>query len=663
MSPSFERAYYSATIDEYMAASELEVLGRLVAQSEFSVELPQREAWRAEIHCLRHALSNFSRRGSVFLEFVVPRLGKRIDVVLLLDQVLFVLEFKVGQSTFARQDVDQVWDYALDLKNFHETSHQLEIKPALVITGVAGKMVEGAQRRGDNVTDPAVLTADRLEEFLLRSLGYVACEPMDGNQWQQGRYRPTPTIIEAASALYRGHAVDEISRSDAGAKNLAKTSAAVADIIESSRRDGLKSICLVTGVPGAGKTLVGLNVATQFQNPDSELHSVYLSGNGPLVNILREALTRDSVARARQRGEKRTKAQARQTVKTFIQPIHHFRDECLKDPEPPPEHVTIFDEAQRAWNAAKTADFMARKKGRLGFAMSEPAFLISCLDRHPDWAVVVCLVGGGQEINSGEAGIGEWLSAVQALYPAWHLFMPATLTDTEYAAGESLAALATRARVSFNDDLHLSVSMRSYRAEHVSSFVKQVLDLEVRQAAALYRAFASRYQIVLTRSVASARAWLRAQARGSERYGLVVSSQAQRLKPHAIDVRAPMDPVTWFLNDKADVRSCYYLEDVATEFHVQGLELDWAGVVWDGDLRFAKGQWEHHSFVGDRWQHIHKADRQMYLKNAYRVLLTRARQGMVIVVPEGAPDDPTRSSAYYDGTFEYLKSVGLAELN
>ena len=294
--------------------------------------------------------------------------------------------------------------------------------------------------------------------------------------------------------------------------------------------------------------------------------------------------------------------------------------------------------------------------------MSEPAFLISCLDRHPDWAVVVCLVGGGQEINSGEAGIGEWMSAVQTSYPDWHLFMSPTLTDSEYAADASVQALATRPNVSFNEDLHLAVSMRSYRAEHVSSFVKLVLDLELRHAAALYNTFSARYPIVLTRRVSTARAWLRSHARGSERYGLVVSSQAQRLKPHAIDVRSPMDPVNWFLNDKTDVRSSYYLEDVATEFHVQGLELDWAGIVWDGDLRLSKGRWEYHSFVGDRWQHIHKTDRQTYLKNAYRVLLTRARQGMIIVVPEGDSEDPTRTSAYYDGTFNYLKSIGLDEV-
>jgi hypothetical protein len=490
---------------------------------------------------------------------------------------------------------------------------------------------------------------------------HAAERPHEGT-WQAGRYRPTPTIIEAATSLYRRHTVHEIARHGAEGKNLSCTSEKVASIIRRARDTGCKSICFVTGVPGAGKTLVGLDVATRFQDAQSELHSVYLSGNGPLVAILTEALARDRIRQERLLGRTVRKGEARQAVKAFIQAVHHFRDEGLKDPAPPPEHVTIFDEAQRAWNQAKTADFMQRKKGQAGFRQSEPDFLISCLDRHGDWAVIVCLVGGGQEINTGEAGIAEWLEVVRTTYPHWQVHLSSQLTDSEYGASAAITALANRPGVHFDDDLHLAVSMRSFRAEHVSAFVKQVLDLEVEAAAALYRSFAASFPLVMTRSVDFARHWLRSHARGSERYGIVVSSQALRLKPHAIDVRAPVDPVNWFLNDKDDVRSSYYLEDVATEFQVQGLELDWVGVVWDADLRHRGAGWQHHSFVGDRWQHIHKADRQHYLKNAYRVLLTRARQGMVIVVPHGSADDPTRDPAFYDGTYRYLRGIGIPEL-
>jgi len=656
-----QRAYYTDTIADFLARDEAFVLGKLTEQSEFEVDISQRDAWLEEVRVLREALAAFTD-GEVFLEFVVPRLGKRIDVVVLIRGTVFVLEFKAGEKSFLRADVDQVWDYALDLKNFHETSRDRPIRPALVITGARGLLVEGVERVGDQVADPARLSGDRLGEWLAWLGRPRVEESVAGTDWQSGRYRPTPTIIEAATSLYRKHSVEEIARHDAGAKNLACTSAAVTSIIQQSRDLRRKSICLVTGVPGAGKTLVGLDVATRFQDAASELHSVFLSGNGPLVAILSEALTRDRVAQERRKGHSIRKGEARQAVKAFIQAVHHFRDEGLKDPSPPSEHVTIFDEAQRAWNLAKTADFMQRKKGRPGFTQSEPDFLISCLDRHQDWAVVVCLVGGGQEINTGEAGISEWLRAILHSYPDWHVHLSSQLADTEYAAQAAIEALAKRPLVSFNDDLHLSVSMRSFRAEHVSAFVKKVLDLEAEGAASLYSQFSARFPIVMTRSVDRARAWLRQQARGNERFGIVVSSQAQRLKPHAIDVRSPMDPVNWFLNERDDVRSSFYLEDVATEFHVQGLELDWVGVVWDADLRHHKGRWQHHSFVGNRWQNIHKEDRQHYLKNAYRVLLTRARQGMVIVVPQGSTEDPTRAPSFYDGTYRYLQSMGLSEL-
>jgi hypothetical protein len=305
---------------------------------------------------------------------------------------------------------------------------------------------------------------------------------------------------------------------------------------------------------------------------------------------------------------------------------------------------------------------MRRKKGITGFNVSEPEFLISCMDRRKDWAVIICLVGGGQEINTGEAGIGEWIEAIQRAFGDWHLYLSPALTDSEYGAGLLLEAVRDRTNVHYRQELHLGVSMRSFRAEKVSAFVKMVLDCEMARAKDLLQGFEDRYPIVLTRNLDIARQWLRDQASGNERFGIVVSSQAERLKPYAIDVRAPVNPVKWFLDGKDDVRSSYYLEDVATEFHVQGLELDWVCVSWDGDFRYNEHGWQHLSFRGTKWQRINKASRKNYLKNAYRVLLTRARQGMVIFVPEGSSTDPTRHPSYYDSTFSYLRSVGLREL-
>ena len=407
---------------------------------------------------------------------------------------------------------------------------------------------------------------------------------------------------------------------------------------------------------------MGLNIATQHISADSELYSVFLSGNGPLVAILRESLARDKVRHEAECGRKAKKGEARRAVKTFIQNVHHFRDDCLKNSGPPIEHVAIFDEAQRAWNVEQTTRFMRVKKKQPNFAHSEAEYLISCLDRHRDWAVIVCLVGGGQEINTGEAGISEWIDSLVRAFPHWHAYISSRITDSEYAAGSALERLKMHTGVTLLDELHLSVSMRSFRAEQVSALVKSLLDLEQDEAVRLRRSVSERYPIVLTRSLARAKDWLRQHARGSERYGVVASSQALRLKPYAIDVRSPVDPVHWFLDPKEDVRSSYYCEDVATEFHVQGLELDWACVTWDADFRHGSHGWEHWSFCGDRWKRILRSERQAYLKNSYRVLLTRARQGMVIVIPEGERADPTRDAAFYDSTFAFLRSLGFAEI-
>lgn len=657
------RAYYSSPLDTFLQDPPDSVLGELTRNSGFSIELSQRDAWIRQVEILRQSLNSWAQAGHVFLEFVVPRMGRRIDVLVIIRNTVFVIEFKVGESHFTRAALDQVWDYALDLKNFHEPSHGLTIAPILVATEAdEGFSAVASSHHNDGVLLPIKTGPTSLSTCIEQVLWLSEGPDINAESWVHGRYKPTPTIVEAASALYGQHSVADLSRSDAGAKNLSVTSAAVDRVIESARAQHKKAICFITGVPGAGKTLVGLDVATKHMDASNELHSVYLSGNGPLVKILCEALTRNEIARAKAQNMRLRVGETRKAVEAFIQNVHHFRDAYLVDGRAPVDHVVIFDEAQRAWTQEQTSKFMAQKKGRSNFNRSEPEFLISCMDRHQDWAVVVCLVGGGQEINTGEAGISEWLRAIERHYPSWEVHVSPHLTDSEYAATEAIASLQLHAHVVFNEDLHLAVSMRSFRAEHVSAFVKHLLDRDKAQASAALHAVRQRYPIVVTRNLSRAKQWLKSQARGTERYGIVVSSQAERLKPHAINVRSPMDPVHWFLDEKDDVRSSYYLEDVATEFHVQGLELDWSCVVWDADLRVGPDGWRHHQFVGNKWQNIQKAERQLYLKNAYRVLLTRARQGMVIVVPTGDTEDPTRNAAFYDPIYQYLIEVGVSPL-
>lgn len=655
------RAWYSAPIADFLHSSTESVVGELLlASDQFAVVPTQSVAWKEQIEFLRSALRGLS--GALFFEFNIPRMGRRIDTVLLIGPVVFVVEFKVGEKEFERAAVDQVWDYALDLKNFHEASHKASLVPILIATNSKACASINLQVDEDNVYRPIQVNLENFRKTVDTILLTIIGATVDQKQWAQSQYHPTPTIVEAARSLYAQHSVEAIARYDAGARNLRVTSRRVEELADEARKFGRKIICFVTGVPGAGKTLVGLNVATRRRERDEPTHAVFLSGNGPLVAVLREALTRDEYQRRKLGGEKVRKSKIGESVKAFIQNVHHFRDEALINEKPPIDRVVIFDEAQRAWNLKKAASFMRTKKKHSGYSQSEPEFLILYMDRHKDWAVIICLVGGGQEIHTGEAGIQEWVESVNKSFPTWHMYISSNLTDSEYAAGRALEIVGQRRNTYLDDDLHLAVSMRSFRAENVSAFVKALLDCEMREAREVFSKIADRYPIKLTRDLNSAKQWIRNQARGTERYGLVASSKAQRLKPHAIDVRVDVDPVHWFLNDRTDTRSSFYLEDAATEFQVQGLELDWACVTWDGDLRFTGSDWSYHDFRGDRWCNISNQDNRNYLRNAYRVLLTRARQGMILFVPPGTLNDPTRSPAYYDSTFDYLQSLGIPVL-
>lgn len=650
--------YYSDTISDFLEKSTETIIGEISVNGRLGHIHTELYAWEFQISLLKDILKDF--KGHLFFEFSIPRMGRRVDCILIIKNIVFVIEFKVGEKEFLNHNIEQVWDYALDLKNFHKPSHELLLVPILVATHSKKIPLEVVfTSHNDNLTNPIRTNAENLGLTIQEVINfYQSTEEINPNEYLKGSYSPTPTIIEAAISLYNNHNVEAITRNDADAINLNYTSNYISETIDYAKQNNKKVICFVTGVPGAGKTLVGLKVATEHLDKEKGNTSVFLSGNKPLVDILQEALARDKIVQEKLKGNKITKKSARESVKAFIQIIHHYRDEYLRDPQAPYDHVAIFDEAQRAWTKEQTVKFMHQKKGIANFQYSEPEFLISCLDRHEDWAVIVCLVGGGQEINTGEAGISEWLSAVKNKFEDWETRISPNLIDTEYNAQESIKELELTNKVVFDDKLHLSVSMRSFRAEYLSKFVKEILDFD-ENAKETLKKLNGKYPVVITRDVEKAKKWLKEKARGSERYGIVVSSQAYRLKPLAIDVKTPINHVNWFLDDKDDIRSSYFLEDVATEFQVQGLELDWVCVTWDADLRYSNEGWKTYSFVGNKWQNIHKSIRKKYLINAYRVLLTRARQGMIIVVPEGNVDDHTRQPDFYNSTFNYLKSLGI----
>ncbi len=653
------RAYYASSIKEFLQKDNCTIFGEIVGNDQFASDDLQKNAWKEEIKILKNTLPSFSN-GYLLFEYTIPRVGKRIDAIVLLPNIIFLLEFKVGATTYPHYAMEQVVDYALDLHDFHKESHNKLLSPILVCTNAPYKQtpIEFLQ---ESILEPCCCDTKNLKqcmETLYNKYGLITHSPFCPLNWVNSIYMPTPTIIEAAQALYTGHKVEDISRSDASAKNLNQTTKAIHDIINRSKQTNTKSICFVTGVPGAGKTLAGLNIAIERQKVDEQEHAVFLSGNGPLVDVLQEALARDDEQR---NGTK--KSVALRKAREFIQIIHHFRDDAISVNTPPIEHVAIFDEAQRAWDEANLSDFMKRKKGVPDFHMSEPEFLISILNRHKGWAVIVCLVGGGQEINKGEsAGIHGWLSAIRNKYKDWNIYLSNEITDEEYTKGIPLEEMTEGLSLQFIHDLHLSVSLRSFRNENVSKFVKALLDIKQDTARNLYNEIQNDYPICMTRNLETAKHWIKQKAKGSQRYGLIASSGAKRLRQYGIWVQSKIDPPIWFLNDKQDIRSSYFLEETATEFDIQGLELDWTIVCWDANLRIENSQLAFYNLKGTKWNKVLKEQNQIYLKNAYRVLLTRARQGFIIFIPYGDADDPTMSPTFYDSIYTYLQSIGIQEL-
>lgn len=640
-----------------MNKNEATIFGEITGNDMFSSDDLQKKAWKKEIKILREQL-NTLKEGHILFEYTIPRIGKRIDTVLLYKGIVFLIEFKVGEQKYPNYAKEQVIDYALDLSCFHKESHDKLLVPILVCTEALEKNNDIKELK-DNILDVYCCNGANLQQYIREISDEHNKISFDPISWINSIYMPTPTIIEAAQTLYSGHNVADISRNDASAKNLNQTTEAINKIINDSKKNNRKSICFITGVPGAGKTLAGLNIVIKRQNVDENEHAVFLSGNGPLVEVLQEALARDDVKR---NGIKKTEATRKS--EEFIQMIHKFRNDALSVKTAPIEKVVIFDEAQRAWDKTNLEKFMKDKKGEVDFKMSEPEFLISILDRHDDWATIICLIGGGQEINKGESeGIMGWLESIREKYSDWDVYISDRINDEEYSKGVDFDELVREIKVKKDKDLHLAVSLRSFRSENLSLFVKALLDIDIKTASSLYKEFKDDYPICMTRNLEKAKTWVRKQGIGSQRYGITASSGAKRLRKYGVWVQKKVDAPNWFLNGKDDIRSSYFLEETATEFDIQGLELDWTILCWDANLRYNNGNFEFFNFRGTNWQNINKEENILYLKNAYRVLLTRARQGFIIFIPEGDKYDKTMQPSFYDGIYEYFKEIGIVELD
>ena len=710
------RSLYNNSFISFYNEDNNSIFGKLCDRYHGDAQTTTREAWKEEISIIKNLITPYKNEsGQVIFEYDIPRLGKRIDVVLLFKGIIFCLEFKVGKLDEAGADIDQVLDYALDLKNFHKFSQEKIIVPILIPTNYSASSTSILKSAyDDGVVNPLVSGKDNLTTLFKKIIDKYPNESPINENWIISPYAPTPTIIEAARALYENHSVEDITRHEADKISTDQTINYVLDVIKHSKENGKKSICFVTGVPGAGKTLVGLDVAIKqtYQGGDEPIEdegAVYLSGNGPLVAVLTEALAQDNVKKAKEKGLKKKLTDSRREVAKSIQMIHRYRDNMLMKIKNPVEngileidptkavkqekagfgeveHVAIFDEAQRSWTHKRLADYLKRG-GTYGnklkvpnFPLSEAAFLIWSLDQREDWATIVCLVGGGQEINTGEAGISEWIKALNEKYPHWDVYISPKLTEAEYAEGKVDELLKDNKNVTYSDKLHLAVSLRSFRAEKLSAFVHSLLNFEVDKAKELYKEIKDKYPIVLTRDMETAKKWLHEKVRGTERTGVLITKESARYKPLGVHVLESGDDnaVHWFLDDKVDTRSSNYLEDAATEIQVQGLELDYSCLLWDADMRYKNGKWEYYTFrysPRTKWGKLegnneNRRELMKYMLNAYRVLLTRARMGMVICVPagnpnvssNGYPEDSTRLPEFYDGTYEYLKSLGIEEL-
>ena len=707
------RCLYNSSINDFFSEPEKSIFGTLDANYHGDTNTNTREAWIEEIRVMKDNLSRLdNKEGRIIFEYDIPRLGKRIDVVLLYRGIIFCIEFKTGNQQDFQAAVDQVLDYALDLNNFHKFSQGKVIAPILVPARFQGATNDVRRSAyDDKVLNPLITKQSGLFDVITKVVNAYPNETPIDERWEISPYAPTPTIIEAAKSLYENHSVENITRHEADKVSTDRTIAYILKVIRESKEQRKKTICFVTGVPGAGKTLVGLDVAIKqtyqgHNEPVKDEGAVYLSGNGPLVAVLTEALAQDNVARCRERNEKKKITDSRREVSKSIQMIHRYRDNMLAKVKNPVEndtleidpdkavkveesgygeveHVAIFDEAQRSWTHKRLAEYLKRG-GTYGnklkvpnFPFSEAAFLIWSLDQREDWATIVCLVGGGQEINTGEAGIAEWIKALNEKFSHWEIYISPKLTEAEYAEGKVNELLANNQHVVYSEDLHLSVSLRSYRAEKLSAFVHALLSFDP-EAPSLYAEIKDKYPIVLTRDMTKARKWLHDKVRGTERTGVLVTKEAARFKPLAIHILPSGDDyaVHWFLEDKTDTRSSNYLEDAATEIQVQGLELDYTCLLWDADMRYENGQWHFYKFDGQKkWteqlgQTESNQELRKYMLNAYRVLLTRARVGMIICVPAGNPnktstgfwEDGTRLPEFYDGTYKYLKSLGLEEI-
>ena len=682
-----KQAYYHSTIEDFLKINDDEIIGKLnKAGTSFASQWTiTTTSWDSSIQVLKKSclelieINASVKNWHILLEYEIPRLLSRIDAVIIADDLIFVIEFKFDRRKFEAADIRQAEDYANDLRDFHLESRNKFVIPILLAP------LAKAGKNEDHLNDDSLikkcLKANAVNFSKTLYDAYLTCPKnlnpiIDSFKWEQSEYQPTPTIVQAAKALFAGQKVETITKSGAEDNDLKTTTDYIIKIINQAKIENRKIVCFVTGVPGAGKTLVGLNVVHEKEEfGGEETNTAYFSGNGPLINVLREALIRDHFDRQtklfklKKIQSRPTKKESEQEVKSKIQNLHSFIKDGIRSELPPTERIVVFDEAQRCWNAIQFSNKAKQNKNReknpfVIELKSEAELLFEFMNRHNGWSVIIALVGGGQEINTGEGGISEWGKALENKYKNWEIHISEQLLSGDSStAGKTLFdTIPENITIYKNQNLHLSVSQRSFKANNLNAWVNALINNETENALQLSESISEVYPLLITRKLDTAKSWLKNKKSGNKRIGLVASSGGLRLKPCGIHVREVIDESLWFLNGETDVRSSYYLEMVATEYKIQGLELDWVGICWDIDLRRNGNKWEFKNFTGTKWNQTKTIAEQVFLLNTYRVLLTRAREGVIVFIPEGDSNDETRLPEFYDPIFEYLVSCGLKSI-
>ncbi|MGF1537965.1 MAG: DNA/RNA helicase domain-containing protein [Elainellaceae cyanobacterium] len=572
----------------------------------------QRDAWLDSYNVMSTPLASLAKTRptsaswTLIFEYELPREGgRRPDLVILAEGQVLVLEFK-QKAYAAASDRDQAAAYARDLTDYHGGCRQHPVTPILVPTRGKGEKDE------DGI--PLVLYPDGIEAYL-QSLT-THSPTINPQAWVQADYAPLPTVIQAARQIFQHEPLPDIKR--ARSARIPEVMDYLHQLAERAATKQERHLVLVTGVPGAGKTLVGLQFVHQHPAQDEGASAVFLSGNGPLIQVLQYALKN----------------------KVFVQAVRNFYiQHQVRRQTAPSEHVIVFDEAQRAWDAE-------RMQEKYGIETAAAGAVLRIAQRIPDWCIVLGLIGEGQEIHVGEEeGTEQWNEAIASVSndDLWQVHCSPEQARYFTALPDS--------QIHADDRFNLTTSLRSHRAEDLQTWVAHLLAGDLDAAAALMpKLQRDGFSAYLTRDLDAAKAYCRDRYgyEPSKRYGLMASSRARNLANYGLpnDYLATrrVKPGPWYIDPPESPLSCCALHSAVTEFGCQGLELDFPIVGWGDDLRWDGARW----ITTTRQKNV--ADPRRLRINSYRVLLTRGRDGFVVFVP---------SEERMDGTAIALEKAGL----